>query len=306
MKGKAKRIACRALALVMLSLFVCSTALASSTAYVNCDALIIRKSASTSADRLTTASKGSKVTVQSVSGGWAKITYHGYTGYAASKYLSASSASSSSSSDKKFSSKVTVYAATSTAIYKSATSSSTKLGTVSKGTKMYAVASNGRFTKVKSTSGSHYGYAVTSNLTKTKPSSSSRSGGSSSTSKADKVIALAKDKLGCKYVIGGGSGSTFDCSGLTKYCFKQVGVHLAHSAKSQGYSGSKLKKSQLQKGDLVFFDTEPEDSDKCDHVGIYLGGGRFIHASSAAGKVIISSMSSGYYSSVFSWGRRVL
>ena len=64
-------------------------------------------------------------------------------------------------------------------------------------------------------------------------------------------------------------------------------------------------RSRLKRGDIVCMNTIT-DSDLSDHVGIYLGGGKFVHASSAAGKVIISSVTSGYYNRVFSWGRRIL
>ena len=62
----------------------------------------------------------------------------------------------------------------------------------------------------------------------------------------------------------------------------------------------------LKRGDVVCFDTEPTDGDLSDHTGIYLGQGYFIHSSSGAGKVIVSSLTSGYYKDNFSWGRRIL
>ena len=57
---------------------------------------------------------------------------------------------------------------------------------------------------------------------------------------------------------------------------------------------------------MVFFNTNLTDGDMCDHTGIYIGNGDFIHASSSAGKVIISNLNSGYYNQRFSWGRRIL
>ena len=79
------------------------------------------------------------------------------------------------------------------------------------------------------------------------------------------------------------------------------------SPQSQGYDDRmpEIAYADLARGDLVCFDTVGNDSDLSDHVGIYLGEGYFIHASSSAGKVIVSSMKSGYYKNVFSWGRRV-
>lgn len=139
-------------------------------------------------------------------------------------------------------------------------------------------------------------------------STSSYSSGMSNAQKLEHVIYVAQQQLGKRYVFGSAGTATFDCSGLTMYCFKQVGVSLRHSAYSEGYNDNHKKisdKSSLRRGDLVFFNTV-SDGDQCDHVGIYLGSSYFIHASSGAGKVIVSNLSSGYYSRVFSWGRRVL
>ena len=125
---------------------------------------------------------------------------------------------------------------------------------------------------------------------------------------AEKIIATAKKYLGCKYVYACEDPPYFDCSGLTQYVFKQYGYSLLRTAYQQGYNDQyqKLTIGQLKMGDLVFFNTNLNDGDKCDHTGIYIGNGDFIHASSSAGKVIISNLSSGYYNQRFSWGRRIL
>jgi peptidoglycan hydrolase-like protein with peptidoglycan-binding domain len=123
--------------------------------------------------------------------------------------------------------------------------------------------------------------------------------------KVEKAISLAKTKLGKRYVLGDSGPNTFDCSGFTSYVFTKAGIRLDGNAKGQGYGASKrLKRSQLKRGDLVFFDTV-KDNDPCDHVGIYLGSGKFIHASSTQRKVVISSIS-GVYADTFSWGRRLI
>ena len=129
--------------------------------------------------------------------------------------------------------------------------------------------------------------------------------------KLEYVIYVAQNKLGCRYVWGNFGPSRFDCSGFTYYCFSKIGIRMENSAYRQGYLGSfkKIKRIQdLRRGDLVCFNTS-NDGDRSDHVGIYLGNGYFIHASSSAGKVIISqfrSRSSNYYQRNFSWGRRIL
>lgn len=126
-----------------------------------------------------------------------------------------------------------------------------------------------------------------------------------STSKVDKMISIAKKYIGKPYVLGGNGPSKFDCSGFTKFVMNQMGVNIPRTANSQSQQSSWLKvsKSQLKAGDLVFFDTR-NGNPTIGHVGIYLGGGKFIHAEPGDG-VNIDSMSSGYYSNNFKWGRRI-
>lgn len=124
------------------------------------------------------------------------------------------------------------------------------------------------------------------------------------------LIVEAEQHLDAPYSYASFGPKSFDCSGFTYYCFKQVyGIELNHSAYTQGYEGDYefIKEIEnLQIGDLVCFNTNSRDKDLSDHVGIYLGEGMFIHCSSAKGKVIESSLLEGYYNERFSWGRRVL
>ena len=100
-------------------------------------------------------------------------------------------------------------------------------------------------------------------------------------------------------MFGGESPSGFDCSGLVAYAYAQVGVSLPHYTVAQyNYSDSvSVSRSQLEPGDLVFFTG-------ASHVGIYIGGGQFIHAPHTGDVVKISSLS-GYYASAFIGGRRI-
>ena len=95
--------------------------------------------------------------------------------------------------------------------------------------------------------------------------------------------------LGVPYVWGGSSPRGFDCSGFVAYVFAQIGVSLPHSSYAQFGMGTPVSISQLQPGDLVFFTG-------ASHVGIYIGGGQFIHAPHTGDVVKISSLT-GYYSS---------
>jgi peptidoglycan DL-endopeptidase CwlO len=111
------------------------------------------------------------------------------------------------------------------------------------------------------------------------------------------VVGIAMHYLGVPYVWGGASPRGFDCSGLVMYVYAQIGVSLPHSTYSQVAMGTPVSISQLEPGDLVFFSG-------ASHVGIYIGGGQFIHAPHTGDVVKISSLS-GYYSSAFYAARRI-
>jgi len=98
------------------------------------------------------------------------------------------------------------------------------------------------------------------------------------------VVGIALQYLGIPYVWGGSSPSTgFDCSGFVAYVFAQVGVSLPHHAASQYAYGTPVPYDQLAPGDLVFFSG-------LGHVGIYIGGGQFVHAPHTGDVVRISSL----------------
>jgi peptidoglycan DL-endopeptidase CwlO len=101
------------------------------------------------------------------------------------------------------------------------------------------------------------------------------------------VVGIAMRYLGTPYVWGGASPSGFDCSGFTMYVYAQVGVSLPHSSYAQYGMGVAVSQSQLQPGDLVFFYG-------LGHVGIYIGGGQYIHSPHTGDVVKISSIGSGY------------
>ena len=124
--------------------------------------------------------------------------------------------------------------------------------------------------------------------------------------KSQRMIEIAKKKLGRRYVWGAtGQKNTFDCSGLTTYVCKANGIKIPRRAIEQSKVGKPVKRSELKPGDLVFFDTSKQRRGYVNHVGIYIGNGKFIHASSAKKKVIITSLKKPFYSQRFKGARRV-
>jgi peptidoglycan DL-endopeptidase CwlO len=111
------------------------------------------------------------------------------------------------------------------------------------------------------------------------------------------VVGIAMQYLGTPYVYGGASPSGFDCSGFIMYVYAQVGVSLPHNAAAQYGHGTPVDRSQLQPGDLVFFNG-------LGHAGIYVGGGSFIHSPHTGDVVKISGMS-GWYASTYVGARRL-
>ena len=127
----------------------------------------------------------------------------------------------------------------------------------------------------------------------------------SSSSKSAKITSLAKKKLGRRYVWGAtGTKNTFDCSGFTKYVYKKNGITLPRRAIAQSKYGKYIARKNLRKGDLIFFDTSKRRKGYVNHVGIYLGNGKFIHASSAKKKVVITSLNKRFYSQRYKGARR--
>ncbi|MBW3592606.1 MAG: C40 family peptidase [Actinobacteria bacterium] len=112
------------------------------------------------------------------------------------------------------------------------------------------------------------------------------------------VVGIAMQYLGIPYLWGGASPSTgFDCSGFVQYVYAQVGVSLPHNAAMQYGYGSPVSRSNLQAGDLVFFNG-------LGHNGIYIGGNQFIHSPHTGDVVKISSIT-GWYADTWVGGRRL-
>ncbi len=113
------------------------------------------------------------------------------------------------------------------------------------------------------------------------------------------VANIAMSQLNTPYVWGGAAPGGFDCSGLVMWSYAQVGVSLPHSSYAQYGYGVPVSRDQLQPGDLVFFDG-------LGHVGIYIGGGQFVHAPHTGDVVKISSLDESWYAATYVGARRIL
>ncbi len=122
------------------------------------------------------------------------------------------------------------------------------------------------------------------------------------------LIDFAQSLVGVKYMYGGTSPETgFDCSGFTQYVFGSFGIKLERVAADQAKQGVEVKQEELLPGDLVFSDTDGGNNN-INHVGIYIGDGKFINATSgsSSAKVTVTSLESSYWKSTYMTARRIV
>lgn len=131
----------------------------------------------------------------------------------------------------------------------------------------------------------------------------STASGSESSDIGQQIVDTAMNYIGVPYVWAGTSPSGFDCSGFVYYVYKENGYSINRTAASIYENGVYVEKADLQVGDAVCFSSS---SSSIGHVGIYVGDGQFIHASSGTGSVIISDLSSTYYTNHYVGARRIV
>ena len=254
----------------------------------------IRTSPDTSSSIVTKLSN-SKVLIIDKADSWYKISFDGKTGWVSSDYI------------KVLSKKGTINA-DGVNFRSSANADAKIIDSLSKGTRVEILDTKSGWHKVKV--GSKIGYVATKFVSSTKSSvKTSRSTTAetfdvSDDSQSNDVTAYATRYVGVPYVYGGKSPDGFDCSGFVGYVYKHFGVSLNSSAASMFSNGTRVSKSELRAGDLLFFDAAARKaSGEIDHVAIYLGGDKFIHASTSNGRVLIQSLSG--YHGIYIGARRV-
>ena len=217
--------------------------------------------------------------------GWYKINYNGSTGYVSSDYLIIDQDNIFTTYGRVPEGTVNVRAA--------ATTESESLATIDAGTVVTVNGLVNGWYDVTCQYGTE-GYVRSDLLVLT---SNATSG------KGSSIVETALSHLGTRYVYGGASAGGFDCSGFVQYVYRHFGFNITRTATSQYYNdGEHVSRSELMPGDLVFFGSGGEIT----HVGIYIGGGRFIHAANPRKGVIISSLSESYYNARYFGANRII
>ena len=246
---------------------------------VTTDGLNVRSEANTDSSILTTLSYGTQVDVISTSGDgtWHQISYNGITGYVSGDYLQVT--------EKKIYGQVTEGPLN---IRSGPSTSDAVVGSLS----------TGSVVELQETLDGWYqideGYISSDYVAQVDASVAASSGTGS------QIAQHALQYVGSPYVYGGSSPSGFDCSGFTTYVMKHFGYSVNRTASGQMDNGTAVDRSQLQPGDLVFF-----NSGNATHVGIYTGNGQFVHASTSTTGVIVSDLNSSYYSRTYVGARRL-
>ena len=118
----------------------------------------------------------------------------------------------------------------------------------------------------------------------------------------DVVLRAAESRIGAPYRYGGAGPDAFDCSGLVTYAHAQVGLAVPRTAAQQFAAATPVARSELRRGDLVFFRLESRD---VSHVGIYAGDGRFVHAPQRGGHVRLARLDEEHFRRSFAGGGRL-
>jgi len=254
--------------------------------------LRMRAEASTSSSIITSLNKGVAVSILDTSiDGWYKIGFNGNTGFVSADYMIIDQ-------DNLFETTGRINA-NGVNVRTDATTDSEVAATLENGTILTVNGLENGWYAVTCKYGTQ-GYVRSDFIDLTYKGSGTAAG----------LVDQAMQYLGVRYVYGGASPKGFDCSGFTMYMYKQLGYNLPHTATGQWKSGigtKVLSISELQPGDLVFFNDPSRNAGKaCSHAGIYIGNGQHIHASSSRSNgVIISDLTSGYYNRYFIGGIHV-
>lgn len=287
--------------------------------------LRLRESASTSSAILATAPNGTNVVIEEKLDGWYKVIYNLKTGYMSADYLEVKDRENVDLGEGKINCKLVN-------IRSGPSTSNTLVDQASEGEKVtifgfncgwYKVKYNGQTGYIRSDlvdlvelpssggSSSSDSSSSGSSSSDSSPSSDSSSAPSTPSAPADdydssslgaQIATYAQKFVGYPYVYGGTTPSGFDCSGFVQYIYRQFSVSINRTATAQLANGYSVSYDSLRPGDLVFFGSGSYAS----HVGMYIGGGKFVHAQGSATGVVISNLGESWYLNRYIGARRIV
>ena len=307
-----KKLAARILAGLMIASTMAVPAMAvSGTVNSGDTTLNLREGASTESKVLADLQNGSKVEVLATAeDGWYQIAVDGLTGFAFGEYLILDGAENAVTAAASSSPVEAAAAAEEVAQAAESAVQTTRYGQVI-GTEFDKAGSlkNGAIVTITGQSNGWYkissGY-VSSDYVSIVDEATAKAAqaAAANTTSGQKMAEFALKYVGYPYVYGGSSPKGFDCSGFVKYVCNQFGYNVNRTASTHLNNGTAVSMGQLQAGDLVFF-KKSGSSSRASHVGIYVGGGKFVHASTSKVGVIVSGMNEAYYTSGFVGARRL-
>lgn len=269
---------------------------------VEADSLRLRAEASTEADVLATAAYGDAVVVlEDVGDGWYKVDYDATEGYMSGEYLTVET-----QADVTIGYGIVNTDGSTLNVRSGPSTDSEKVVALYNGTVVTITGIDDGWYKISTRNGTT-GYVNSEYMLTCKDSAGSRGDDiptASYSGLGQQAVDYALQYMGCPYVYGGNGPNSFDCSGFTSYVYRHFGYTLNRTASGQLSNGQAVSMSELQPGDLVFF--RYNTSKAASHVGIYIGGGQFVHASTNTYTVRIDSLTSGHYYNVFVGGRRIM
>ena len=262
---------------------------------VTADALRLRDTPAAEGEILATASGGTSVVVLEDTGnGWYKVNFNTVEGYMSSEYLTVST-----TADAALGYGLVDTDGSSLNMRAAAGTNYDTVASIPGGTVLELEGVDNGWYKV--TYSGKTGYVSSDYITITTEPDVTET---ASSDLGAQIVAYAEEYLGTPYVLGGNGPNQFDCSGFTKYVYSHFGYTLNRTATDQLQNGVSVSKDELQPGDLVFF--KYRTSKPVSHVGIYIGNGEFIHASTNRYVVQIDQMESGHYANVYVYARRII
>lgn len=253
--------------------------------------LNLRAQASTSAGCLAIVPNGAFVLVEEQLPGWYKVCYNGMAGYVSADYLSFSE-----SLDGTYTFTGAVTTGSNVNLRALPGTDSARLKCINPaGSALTVIGVSGAWLHVRDAVGTE-GYIRSDYV---------RYQNGETKSEGEKIVATALQYQGYRYKWAGSDPSTgFDCSGFVNYVYKLYGYSMERTAQNiYNTNGSAVSKEDLQPGDLVFFGW---GAGSITHVGLYIGDGQFIHASTSSTGVIISELDSKYYTQKYVGAKRLI